>query len=325
MLLFIAVITLQAVRGVRLGASVSVIGAEFRALLGFAAALIAMPILEDRRSCRRLLGALLALGLLLGVSGILQWTFDLGFGEAGGFGVRQGVALTTTGIGQLQGGLFAYPVAVLLSLAALSSRHIRSGPVRWLTVAVLVLNCADLLLTFERTLWIATLAGAAVLLARAGTRARRSAVRWVPGGIAVLLVAVALSPGTFTTAVQRFESVGDYASDNSVRYRLVESEHVLARVYAHPLTGSGLGATVYWGRPWEGRSHGTQLLARRLSVAELEAGHTRRSHPDCLDCDICVVVWTLDAEPLAAAVARLPGGARRNADNQRDVPDRQFA
>ena len=39
-------------------------------------------------------------------------------------------------------------------------------------------------------------------------------------------------------------------SDPSVRYRLVESGFVYERIRAHPLSGSGLGATIFWGQPW---------------------------------------------------------------------------
>jgi O-Antigen ligase len=249
---FVAAIVLQAIRGVALGANVSVIGAEFRHLLGFATVLIAMPMLEDPRSRRRLLGGLLALGLALGLWGLAQWTLNVSFGTAGDVGVRQGVALTTTGSGQLQGGMFVYPVAVLLALAALVSGRIRSASMRAMVIAAFLLNCACLLLTFERTLWIATVVGAILVLARAGARARGRAFKWAPVTIMLLLAAMVLTPATFTTAEQRLVSIGQYANDRSIRYRVTESEHVLARIRAHPLTGSALGATIFWGRPDEG-------------------------------------------------------------------------
>ena len=249
---FVAAIFVQAVRGLALGANPSVVGAEFRCLLGFATLLIAMPILTDEHSRRRLLGWFLALGLALGVWGLLQWTLHVSFGDAGDLGVRQGVSLTTAGSGQLQGGLFAYPVAVLLALAMLASGKIRSAPTRRLTAVVLLINCADLLLTYERTFWLATLVGALLIFLRAGAAARRRAARWAPLGIIFLLVAIALTPTTFTTAEQRLVSVGQYSTDKSVHYRVVESEHVLARIRAHPLVGSSLGSTIYWGRPEEG-------------------------------------------------------------------------
>jgi hypothetical protein len=252
MVCFVVVVGLQAMRGLMLGASLSVIGAEFRHLIGFATLLIAIPILDDPRSRRNLLGCLLALGLALGLWGLAQWVLHLEFGIAGDVGVRSGVSLTTSGSGQLQGGLFGFPVAALLALAALVSGAIRSGLTRAVVVAVLLTNLVDVLLTFERTVWIATLIGAILVLARAGRTARGRALKWSPLVLGVVVVGLLLSPGTFTTASQRLLSIGRYSSDNSVRYRLIESEHVLAKIRAHPLTGSALGATIYWGRPYDG-------------------------------------------------------------------------
>jgi O-antigen ligase len=251
-LVFVAVCTVQIVHGLGLGANLSVVGGEFRHLVGFATLLPVLTILGDERSRRRLFGGMLVLGVLLGVWGIAQWTLKLDFGFAGDLGVRQGVALTTNGVGQLQGGLFIYPVAVLLSLGVLAAGTIRRGPVRLALIATFVLNCVDLLLTYERTFWLATLVGAAIILARAGARARRRALAWAPLALALLVVAVVLSPATFATAEERLLSVGQYGKDSSVQYRVIESRHVLARIQAHPLTGSGLGATIFWGRPNEG-------------------------------------------------------------------------
>jgi hypothetical protein len=249
---FLLVCALQTVHGLRMGANLSVAGAEFRRLLGFGTLLFALPVLDEAPNRRRILAGMLVLGLVLGLWGIAQWTMHIDFGGAGDFGVRQGVSLTTGGVGQLQGGLFVYPVAVLLSLAALMSGTIESRRARVLTVAVLVLNFADLLLTYERTFWIATVLGAVFLLARSGRAARRRVGRWAPAALVGLAVTIALTPSTFVTAEQRLLSVSQYSSDKSVHYRVVESEHVLAKIRAHPLTGSGLGATIFWGRPEEG-------------------------------------------------------------------------
>jgi O-antigen ligase len=70
--------------------------------------------------------------------------------------------------------------------------------------------------------------------------------------VAVLAVAVlgAVAPGTLTTARERVLSLGQYSSDDSVRYRVVESGFVLAQVRAHPVVGSGLAAEIFWGQPW---------------------------------------------------------------------------
>jgi O-antigen ligase len=65
----------------------------------------------------------------------------------------------------------------------------------------------------------------------------------------VLVPLAALSPDALTTARERLFSVGQYGSDRSVYYRLVESGHVLDQIRARPAFGSGLGASIYWGRP----------------------------------------------------------------------------
>lgn len=251
-LVFVAITAVQVVHGLSRGGSFSVVGAEFRHLVGFAVLIPVLTIIDDERSRRRLLSGLLVLGLALGLWGIAQWTLKLNFNGTGDLGVRQGVALTTTGVGQLQGGLFIYPVAVLLSLAALTSGAVRSRPVRIALLATFVLNCIDLLVTYERTFWLATLVGAVLILLRSGAQARRRVLAWTPLAAVLVAGAVALTPATFVTAEQRFLSIGEYGKDSSVHYRVVESEHVLAKINEHPLTGSGLGATIYWGRPTEG-------------------------------------------------------------------------
>jgi len=78
-------------------------------------------------------------------------------------------------------------------------------------------------------------------------RARRSLFGRGPVTIAALAV---ITPSTLTTAQQRLNSISSYSSDDSVRYRVVESGFVYDRIRAHPLTGSGLGASIFWGQPW---------------------------------------------------------------------------
>jgi hypothetical protein len=68
-----------------------------------------------------------------------------------------------------------------------------------------------------------------------------------------VLVGMALvAPGDLTAARQRLVSLGQYRSDLSVRFRLTESRHVTREIDARPLIGAGLGATILWGRPYEG-------------------------------------------------------------------------
>jgi O-antigen ligase len=242
----------EAWQGLRAGRAVTEVGAEFRGLGGgFACALIAMTTLAaDRGAHRRVHRALIVLGLALGLEGVLQWTLGASFSTD--FGVRAGVSLTTNGVGQLQGGLFAFPIAVILSVAALASGQLRGRRQRGIVIAVLVLNAVSLLLTFERTFWVAT-AVAVILVGLRSGRAQRlrvllSITLCVVIGISVL---AAVSPTTLQTAEQRLLSIGQYQTDNSVRYRAVESGFVLAKIRAKPLLGWGLGDTIWWGQPWE--------------------------------------------------------------------------
>jgi O-Antigen ligase len=232
-------------RGLRAGQGLPEVGAEFRALGGgFAFALIAIALLADRGAHRRMLRALILLGLGLGVFGIAQWIF--------GYGVRAGVDLTTSGTGQLQGGLYAFPVVVVIAAAVLASGTLKSWRQRGPVVAVLVLNAVSLLLTFERTFWVAAVLAVLFVVARAGRRRRARALLTLVIATAVGVSALAaISPTTLVTAEQRLTSIGQFTTDNSVRYRNVESAFVLAKIRAKPLAGWGLGDTIFWAQPWE--------------------------------------------------------------------------
>jgi hypothetical protein len=245
-LAFTCFATLQ---GLRAGRALSEVGAEFRALGGgFAAALIAMTALEKPGAHRRIMRALLLLGLALGVWGVAQWVFQVSF--TGDFGVRSGVSLTSGGRGQVQGGLFAFPVAVIIASAALASGRMR-GLDRAFVLLVLGLNAVSLLLTFERTFWVATVTGVLLVALRSGRARRARALLWIAmTATAGLLTLSAVAPGTFQTAEQRLLSIGSYNSDDSVRYRTVESRFVSAKIRERPLLGWGLADTIHWGQPW---------------------------------------------------------------------------
>jgi hypothetical protein len=249
---FLLVVASQFVHGVRSGYVTSVVGQETRALLGFGTFLIALPLLAHRPTCRRLLAALAVAALMLGAWGTLQWFGNFAFGSAGDVGVRQGVRFTTTGSGQLQGGEFAYPVAIVGCFAALAYGNLRSLFWRILIGVALALNALACLVTFERSFWADALAGLGFVLMFTAIGRRRATVLAATAAAAVAaLVALSLfAPTIVTTAHQRLSSIGSYASDDSVRYRVVESGFVYDRINAHPLTGSGLGATIFWGQPW---------------------------------------------------------------------------
>jgi hypothetical protein len=249
---FVAVAALQFVHGLAAGRNASTAGAEFRVLLGFAAFLLAVPILCDGNQRRRLLRALPWLGLAVGLWGVVQWVFGIDFSASGDAGVQEGIRFTTAGRGQLQGGLFAFPVAIVMALAALMSEEARSVRARALLLCVLVLNGVSLLLTYERTFWVATLLGAGFVVVKAGGVQR---LRAVVGGTAVALLALALmttlAPAELTAARERLLSLSQYANDDSLRFRVTESRHVLDEIRQRPVLGSGLGATIFFGRPWD--------------------------------------------------------------------------
>src|SRR4051812_22002078 len=248
----LALAFLAFVHGMLLGRQASAVGAEFRFLLGYATFLVALPVMSDPARRDRFYKALIGLGLLLGMWALIQWTVHLPFSDAGDAGVRAGVLHTSNGRGQIQGGLFGYPVAVILAFATLLSGRLESSKAKAAVAAVMGLNAIGVFLTFERTFWVATVLGCLVVIAKAGTSQRVKAIVIAPFVIMLAFGALStLAPGTLTTAQQRLLSIGQYSSDTSVRYRVVESQHVIDRIQQHAALGSGFAATIYWGRPWE--------------------------------------------------------------------------
>jgi O-antigen ligase len=251
MFVFLFFVAVQFVHGIRSGYTRSTVGQETRVLLALGSFLIALPLLADPPSRRRLFGALTFVALALGAWGMLQWFGHFSFGAAGDVGVRAGVAQTGSSGGQLQGGEFAYPVAIILCFAVLVLGGIRSWFWRALLICALALNLAACLVTFERSFWLDALAGLLFVAITAPGLKRLKVLAIFAGAAAISVVVLSLfAPSTLTTAEQRFRSLSGYGSDPSVRYRVVESGFVYDRIRAHPLTGSGLGATIFWGQPW---------------------------------------------------------------------------
>ncbi|MFH9002377.1 O-antigen ligase family protein [Streptomyces afghaniensis] len=236
--------------GITHGAAVSEAGHEARrVMLGVGAFVLAWPVVRDKAARRRLDGALIALGLALGVWGLIQWGFAIDYTSSADVGVRKGVDLTSSERGSLQGGLYAYPVAVTLAWAALVSGHVRSIPLRWLLAAIVCLNAICLWLTYERTFWVATVVACAAVVMMSGAHARRIAAKWAPlGAVSLLVCLAALAPGEIRTAVERLVSVTQLEVDKSYEYRVIESQVVLDEIKSRPLTGSGFGATITWSK-----------------------------------------------------------------------------
>lgn len=229
--------------GVVQGGDVSAAGNEGRrALFGACAFLLAWPLVRDPGSRRVIAGSLVIIGLALGLWGFSQWLFDVGYSTAGDVGVRGGLSS-----GQLQGGMYAYPVAVSLAWSALIAGIARSATHRVLLVAVLALNTICLFLTFERTLMVSTVLACVFVVMSAGAEARRQAMRWVPAIGAFLIVGTGLAAAQARTALERLAMLGDVDSDNSYTHRMIEADVLKDEILARPLFGSGFGASVTWG------------------------------------------------------------------------------
>lgn len=247
-LVFLGLVAVQFVIGLRNGGDPSTAGDELRKLLGFGVIIVAYPVLLVADQRRRLLSGLVGVGLMLGLWGLVQWRLPAVSADAVDFGVREGVRLTSGGRGQLQGGLFAYPVAIVFGFAFLLWGTIRSGALRVLLMLIVALNTLCVLLTFERTFWLVTILGCLFVLARSTPTARLRALLLVPL-VLVLVPVAALFPTTITTAQERLLSIRQYGSDASVSFRVTEYREVADEVAARPWAGSGLGATAYFGWP----------------------------------------------------------------------------
>ena len=238
-----AILLFATVWGMARGADISAAGNEGRRVLfGAGTFLLAWPVLRDSNARRIVAHGLVFIGLALGVWGLAQWVFDFGYSTTGDVGVRGGL-----NSGQLQGGMYAYPVAVVLAWAALISGGIRSVSVKALLAVILAFNTVCIFLTFERTHMVATALACAFVLVCAGASARRRAKGWLAAMAAIGVVAAMAADTHTRTAVERLALLGDVQSDNSFSTRVLQSNAVITEIAAHPITGSGFGATVTWG------------------------------------------------------------------------------
>jgi O-antigen ligase len=249
-LVLTVIVAVALVWGLALGAETSAAGHEARrVLLGCGTFLMTLPLVDDAAARKRLSWALMAIGGALALWGLAQWVFSVGYSvSAGDVGVRPGVDLTTSGHGQLQGGMYAYPVAIILSWAALLSGKAITRRVQLALMTILLLNGVCLILTFERSLWGAAAAGCVVVALMSGAAARRNGLKWAAGGVIALILVAAVAPGQARTAVERLFSITRVSTDTSFTSRVVESRAVIDAIGQRPLTGSGFGATITWGQ-----------------------------------------------------------------------------
>lgn len=242
---FLAAAALQLIHAMAIGRPLSGVGGEFRALLGFGAVLIALPILDRPDQRRRLLIGLTGLGLALGLWGVAQFALHLRFSDPNA-PIDPG-SFTTGG---LVIGMFAFPMAAIVALAVLTGSPPRSRAGRAVLYAVLVTNAAAVVLTFERTFVVTMLAGFAVVFLRSVGRQRiRIVLSGAVVGVCCVLGLAVASPAALHAYAARLTSIRTAQSDPSVTYRVDESRQVAGQIRSEPLTGSALGATILIGRP----------------------------------------------------------------------------
>lgn len=242
---------LQAVRGWADGSDFGQVGYEFRVLLGWSTVAMAIPLIEDPAARTRLYRGMLGVGIAVGIYGLLQYFEIFTYFAEGQAGLREGVRFTSSGKGQIQGGLFAFPVGVLMGFAVLTSGSVRSRLGQAGLFALVGTNTIGLLLTYERTFWVATALGLGFIAVRAGF-AQRMRVALLVVGVVIVVAPVmsTIAPGALSAAAERLLSLNQYGSDDSVRARLQEGTHVVDKIQAHPIVGNGLGDQIFFGLPW---------------------------------------------------------------------------
>jgi O-antigen ligase len=139
-----------------------------------------------------------------------------------------------------------------MSAGALLSGVCRTRIARLALGAVLATNLACLFLTYERTFWLTTIVALGFVIAKLGRGRRfRAVVACLIAALLLLGVLATAAPRDLTALRDRVLSLGEGSSDNSVRYRVVETNNLIAtKIDPHPVVGSGLGDFLYWGQPW---------------------------------------------------------------------------
>jgi O-antigen/teichoic acid export membrane protein len=240
---FLALAAAQLAHALALGRPLSGAGGEFRALLGFGTLLVALPVVADARQRRALMTGLAWLGLTLGCWGCAQFALQLRFTDVE-------VPLDQFQTAGRVVGLFAFPAAATLALAALTGGSARGSGARALLVTILVTNVTAIVLTFERTFILVTLVGFALVFLRGTPRQRLRLAAIAPGVAATTVLGLGvLAPAALSAYGQRLATLTEASADPAVQYRIAESRMVESEIRARPVSGSGLGATILIGRP----------------------------------------------------------------------------
>lgn len=152
-------------------------------------------------------------------------------------------------------GTFFYPVIALVWACCLlqtESGH-RARLVLW---AAAILAASAVFFTFQRTAWLALLAGVAAVLAFATPRQRRRvALGSIVAMVAMLLLVSVVNASSahrvsspLAAGINRLDSVLNN-DDVSRRHREAEFSYVISRIERHPVLGTGLGTSVTFYSP----------------------------------------------------------------------------
>jgi O-antigen ligase len=249
---FLAVVVVAAWVGVQAG-RVSV-GQAFdwaRPLAFYASFWVALRLFPDVRSMRRLLIIGLACGSLTGLLAIvLQFAPSLASHFQGPGGQQVYTQALQAGLGGLkrirEPGLACSYILFWWSLFAAMSA---SGGRRALLSALVALSAINLVLSFNRNMWLGLLFGLAITLVLVGVRVRHRLL----AGIAVALTAVALmftvvgsrSSVQLDPIVSRAATVltpTQVGEESSLRDRAQETAQAWQTIKQHPVFGVGPGA-----------------------------------------------------------------------------------
>lgn len=146
-----------------------------------------------------------------------------------------------------------YLVFVLAVLAAAPFVAARGKRQLLLWAGVFTLGVSATVLSFYRTIWVAALAGYFFMALMMGKAFYRRALGYA--GIALMVLAVAYPlfladvvplDVMWSSISSRFESIGEFRTDVSVKNRDAESQAVLDDIGANWLLGKGLSTTVHF-------------------------------------------------------------------------------
>jgi O-antigen ligase len=251
---FLALVVLSAWLGVTAGRmTVTDAFGWARPLLFFGSFWVVLRLFPDPQSLRRLLVAGLACGALTGILAIaLQLAPSLTHSFQGAGGQEIYTDKTQAGLGALkrirQPGLaFSYILFWWSLAAAVGARGGRRTVLSGLAAA----SAVDLLLSFNRNMWIGLIFGLGLMLMLAGQQMRHRLLAGVALGITAVVLTFTVVGGSpqgsarLDPIVARAATVltpQQLGEESSLRDRAQETAQAWRVIQAHPLSGIGAGA-----------------------------------------------------------------------------------